>query len=155
MTLWHPDDWDGEITAEARDQVLTMRERGQLDPAVAMISPAFEGGRALLADLGHLGIESGSLAPLLVVSGRRLSELLDRHLGAGVGGIVMSVRLPGPDLVRAVLVLCETIEVHALRPEPAAENPWSLCIVDLAAKRLHLSDDGGATWRSSNLTLFP
>jgi hypothetical protein len=153
MTLWHPEDWDGEIPAEIRDRVSALRGDGELDPVVVLVSPAFEGGRTLLSDLGRPDIEEGALTPLIVVPGHFLTELLDRRIGAGVGRIVMGVRLPDPDVIRGVLVLPETVEIHGILPEQDAENVWSLCIVDLAGKRLHVSDDGGLTWRSSNLML--
>ncbi len=151
--LWHPEDWDGEISADIWDRVLAMQGDGEADAVVVLVSPAFEGGRTLLADLGRPDIEAGALAPLIVVPGHFLMELLDRRLGAGVGGIVMGVRLTDPGAIRGVLVLPETIEIHALSPEPGAENVWSLCILDLASKRLHVSGDSGLSWRSSNLSL--
>ena len=153
MSLWHADDWDAEITAEIRDGVRAMSEDGRPDPVVALVSPAFEDGRALLASLGHPGIEAGGLVPLLVVPRDRLSELLDSHIRAGLGKVVMGVRLTDPGVIRGVLVLPETVEVHAIAPEQGQAAAWSVCIVDLAGKRLHVSDDGGFTWRSSNLAL--
>jgi hypothetical protein len=151
--LWHPEDWDGEIPADIWDRVLAMQGDGEADVVVVLVSPAFEGGRTLLADLGRPDIEAGALTPLVAVPGHFLMELLDRRLGAGVGGIVMGVRLTDPDAIRGVLVLPETIEIHALSPEPGAENVWSLCILDLASKRLPVSGDSGLSWRSSNLSL--
>jgi hypothetical protein len=152
-TLWHPEDWDGEIPADIWDRLLAMQAGGESDPVIVLVSPASESGRSLLADLGRPDVEAGALTPLVVVPGRLLTELLDRRLGAGVGRIVMSVRLTEPDAIRGVLVLPETIEIHAISPEPGAENLWSLCILDLASKRLHVSGDSGLSWRSSNLSL--
>jgi hypothetical protein len=151
--LWHPEDWDGEITWAVQARIKALREAGGPEPVVVLISPSFEKGRSLLADLGFPGVGAGSLTPLVVAPADRLAELLDRRLGANVGAIVMGVRLTDPEAIRGVLVLPETVEIHAVAPHAPGDALSSLCILDLAGKRLHVSNDGGGTWKSSDLNV--
>jgi hypothetical protein len=155
MILWHPEGWDGEISDDVRSRVTAIRAEGEPDPAVVLVSPALESGRRLLADLGYPNVKAGSLVPLFVVPAPLLIELLDRRIYSGVGRIVMGVRIMDPHAIRGVLVLPETIEIHAISPKPGPGDLWSLCIVDVTGKRLNVSDDGGLTWRSSNLDCNP
>jgi hypothetical protein len=151
MSLWQPEDWDAHVTADVRERVRTLREAGGAEPVVLLVSPASAAGVALLAQLGETGFGPGDRTPLLVTRGDCLGRLLDRHVGAGVGGVVLGVPLAA-DACRGVLVLPETVEVHAVRLEATRGNVWPVCVLDLAARRLHASDDGGQTWHSSDLT---
>jgi hypothetical protein len=151
MILWHPEDWDGEVPDDVWVRVSALQNEGEPDPVIVLVSPALESGRSLLADLGYPDVKAGSLVPLFVLPAPLLTELLDRHIFKGVGRIVTGVRLMDANALRAFLVLPETIEIHSISPEPAVRNVWSLCIVDLAGRRLDVSDDSGLSWRSSNL----
>ena len=152
MILWHPEDWDGEAPDDVWSRVSAFRAAGD-DPVIVLVSPTLESGRSMLADLGRPNVKAGSLVPLFVIPAPLLAELLDRHICAGIGRIVTGVRIMDPNALRGFLVLPETIEIHSISSEPSVRNVWSLCIVDLAGRRLDVSDDGGLTWRSSDLVL--
>ncbi len=96
MNLWHPDDWDGNVPAEVQDQLRALQQAGELNPVALLISPTFDAGRALLAAFGRPGVCDTELVPLLAVPGDRLRDLLDYHVGPGIGHAVMTVRSVGP-----------------------------------------------------------
>jgi hypothetical protein len=148
MTFWRPDDWDGSVPPEFRAQLLRPRAAGQSEPVVLLASPDSASGAALLAHLGRPGFRPGDRTPLLVASSDHLSELLDDCFGSDVGPVVMGVRLREPQLVRGVLVLPETIEILALAPEFDGGEVWPIAILDLAAQRMHLRDEGRESWQS-------
>ena len=145
MNNRQPEDWDSEIPCDIRDRILAVQTTGGPAPVVVVVSSAFLGGLELLADLGYRDVQAGDPAPLAVVAADRLRALLDRRMGAGVGRIVTSARLTVRGRPSGVLVLPETIEVHAMPLDPTEQSAGPACIVDLAGHRLHVSEDQGVT----------
>jgi hypothetical protein len=151
MSHCSAEDWDGRIPAEVWAEILRARRNGAADPVVVLSSSGSPGGARLLADLGLPAGSPGDGALLSITATDRLSPLLDRCFGTGVGRMVTGVPQRNPRLVRAVLVLPETIEIHFIDADADEKSFWPAGVVDLAAKRVQISDDDGESWQSFDL----